>query len=119
MRCGECCRKLPSLELLGLYVKPQMWFSGHMGPHLPNHYALFTFCDDYEFAHRTRPDVGFLLQQHARLARFWNLWHACHDLLSTAGDGVDDDVATPAMDSLERYEAELAAFHPPDENDGE
>lgn len=113
--------KLPSLELLGLYVKPQMWFSGHMGPHLPNHYALFTFCDDYEFAHRTRPDVGFLLQQHARLARFWNLWYACHDLLSTAGDGVgeDDDVAMPVMASLERYEAELAAFHPPKLNEDE
>jgi hypothetical protein len=111
-----CCRKLPSLELLGLHMKPQMWFSGHMGPYLPNHYSLFTFTDDYEFAHRTHQDVGFLLKQHARLSRFWRLWNACRDLLATTADSDNDEhYVLEAMQSLERLQAELDVFHPPPE----
>jgi len=31
-----------------------------LGPYIPQHYSMFTFNDDYEFAERTRQDVGYV-----------------------------------------------------------
>ncbi|TXT54359.1 MAG: putative Metallophosphoesterase [Candidatus Thorarchaeota archaeon] len=41
--------KEPLLENFSLHLRPDFWFSGHMGAPLLQHYSLFTYLDDYEF----------------------------------------------------------------------
>ncbi|KAL6076876.1 hypothetical protein QOT17_002574 [Balamuthia mandrillaris] len=86
--------KIPAMELWGSFLNASMWFSGHMGPWLPQHYSLFTNFEDYEFAQRTEQDVGFLKQLYAQLSCYWKLWHALEKLYPYSPDEKMDPVSS-------------------------
>ncbi len=52
--------KQPILELLSLHLKPNLWFSGHMGVPIPQHYSLRTVNETRQFVRRLQPSIEFL-----------------------------------------------------------
>jgi len=71
-----------------------------MGLPIPQHYNVFTFNDDYDFAERTKLDVGFLLQYFHQMLPLWELWATLEKLLPF--DHKEQDIAY----ILERERAE-------------
>ncbi|MFX1536100.1 MAG: metallophosphoesterase [Promethearchaeota archaeon] len=75
--------KEPLLEIFSMHIQPDLWFSGHMGAPLPQHYSLFTFNDDYDFARRSEINLTFLKELWKERSKYWVLWYKAQDLLKS------------------------------------
>lgn len=90
--------KHPLLELFGLHILPEIWFSGHMGVPFPHHYSLFTNFDDYQFKQRVVEDLKFTLP----------LWQQYQDEVATwfelkeRIDRLDTSIERVTLDELLR-----------------
>ncbi|MFX0065969.1 MAG: metallophosphoesterase [Candidatus Hermodarchaeota archaeon] len=75
--------KEPLLEIFSMHIQPDLWFSGHMGAPLPQHYSLFTFNDDYDFARRSEINLAFFKQLWKERSKYWVLWYKAQDLIQS------------------------------------
>ncbi|MFX1254264.1 MAG: metallophosphoesterase [Promethearchaeota archaeon] len=75
--------KEPLLEIFSMHIQPDLWFSGHMGAPLPQHYSLFTFNDDYDFARRSEINVAFFKHLWKERSKYWALWYKTQDLIQS------------------------------------
>ncbi|MDF1537951.1 MAG: metallophosphoesterase [Candidatus Thorarchaeota archaeon] len=59
--------KQPILELLSIHLRPDLWFSGHMGVPMPHHYSLMTVYETRQFIRRVRPSIDVLKSNMEKL----------------------------------------------------
>ncbi|MCY3414593.1 MAG: metallophosphoesterase [Candidatus Heimdallarchaeota archaeon] len=88
--------KEPVLEQFSTRLKPQLWFSGHMGAPLPQQYSSFTLFDDYELHDRLKYHVEFARKMLLKNLTSWK--RLVRDI------AIINETTTPDLSKLEILE---------------